>query len=110
MVKGTRPPRAPIRPRDPVILDSEPDTDPCSEGGELEFEPIVAIEPGIEVHLVPSGNEAWILAGAGRIGSVDSANIPEIWTCIGDGWAFNGRINDIGGGRAVATVRGHRTK
>jgi hypothetical protein len=59
---------------------------------------------------VPIGDQAWVLAGAERIGSVDSAEIPEIWGCIGDGWAFKGRINHVGGDRAVATVRGHRTR
>jgi hypothetical protein len=110
MVKGTRPPRTPIRPRDPVILDSEPETDPCSLAHELELEPTTPIEPGIEVHLVPSGDHAWVFAGAQRIGSVDAADIPDIWVCLGVGWAFNGRINVIRGDRAIATVRGHRTK
>jgi hypothetical protein len=110
MVKGTRPPRAPIRPRDPVILDSEPRTEPCSLAHELAFESTTPIEPGTEVHLVPSGDHAWVFAGAQRIGSVDAADIPDIWACFDGGWAFNGRINEMGADRAIATVRGHLTK
>jgi len=110
MVKGNRPPLAPVRPRDPVVLDSEPDAAPCSMAHELEFEPSGLVDTGIEVHLVPSGDQAWVFEGAHRIGTVDSAGIPEIWSCIEQGWAFNGRVHDVHGGRAVATVRGHRTK
>jgi hypothetical protein len=110
MVKGTRPPRAPMRPRDPVVLHPEPEAAPCSMAHELEFEPSGLVDAGIEVHLVPSGDQAWVFEGAHQIGAVDSARIPEIWSCVGEGWAFNGRVHDVQGGRAVATVRGHRTK
>lgn len=110
MVKGHRP-DMPVRPRNPVVLgDHHPTDGPCAHTRTVQFELEEAVGVGVVIHLVPMGNQVWITAASSRIGRLSSAGTPEIGSCIGDGWAFDGEIAEIGEGIATAVVRGHRIR
>lgn len=111
MVKGHRP-DTPIRPRPPVVLgDHHPTVDPCAAPRTFEFDPEATVAAGAAIHLVPMGDQIWIVASNSRVGTVSAASLPEIADCVADSWAFGGTISSIDGDRvATAVVRGHPTR
>lgn len=109
MVKGHRP-ETPPRPRDPVVLVERPETDPCGSTRAVGFRLEAPAEAGAAVHLVPMGDELWVVAGTSRIGKVAAADDPAIGDCVARGWAFAGVVEDAGEGAATAVVRGLRTR
>lgn len=111
MVKGHRP-DTPIRPRHPVVIgDHHPTDDPCAAPRTFEFDPEAAVAIGAAIHLVPMGDQVWIVASNSRVGTVSAAALPEIADCVASSWAFGGTIASIDvEGMAIAVVRGRPTR
>jgi hypothetical protein len=110
MVKGHRPSATPPRPRDPVDLGASPAAEPCAHARVLTFALETLADIGTEIHLVPVGEIAWVVAATGRIGTVPARAISDIWNCIADGWAYVGTISSIVDDDATALVRGQATR
>lgn len=99
MSKGPRPHGDPV-PRPPVQAPTPVPSDPgqpCAGPFEVTFSPAAGARVGLDVVVVPSGQDLVLLAGAVRLGRL-RAGLPfdQIAGCVHDGWTFGGTITQLG--------------
>lgn len=98
MSKGPRPGADPVpRPIVPAPKPNPPEPNrPCAGPFEVAFSPAAGAAVGLDIVVVPSGQELILLAGAVRVGRL-RAGLPfsQIVSCIRDGWVFGGMITQL---------------